>query len=255
MSYGEVEHFAIMVSGCESINMGDVQPSDAKYALGVLKLHAQDMGLVAGQEGFLDAVKKGAQSIKEWFLSLLKAIGNFIKEITGHNKKRRAQEAELARKEKEVADDKERAERYERKLAETFTAVFKEPLRLSEQVYEDIKSSDHLDRDVFKNLNVSNMRIHGGTNAIQTLIFEAKEIDHQSPKTIAKELETLKLAIDELSYDASREVSKWVEEDVKAEQRKDISSAAYILKKFTQVLGWYEDGLTRYYTAAEKIKP
>lgn len=79
MSFGEVEHFATMLAGCESINSGVALDSNGRYAMGVLRLHANDLGLVAGQEGFLDAVKGAAANVKEWIMNLIKAIKNWFR--------------------------------------------------------------------------------------------------------------------------------------------------------------------------------
>lgn len=81
MSISDVEHFAIVLSGCESINHGDYKAPDSTYAQAVLKLHAQDAGFVAGQEGFLDSIKKGASNVKEWVLKLIKAITDWWKSL------------------------------------------------------------------------------------------------------------------------------------------------------------------------------
>lgn len=79
MSFGEVEHFATMLSGCESINAGEGTNLDAKYALSVLKLHANDAEVYAGNEGFFEKVKEGAKNIKDWIIKLIKAIRDWLK--------------------------------------------------------------------------------------------------------------------------------------------------------------------------------
>lgn len=79
MSISDIEHFSNMVSGCESISSGRLNDPDVKYAFAVLKLHNQDMGLVSGQEGFLDSIKKGASNAVKWVKQLILAIGNWIK--------------------------------------------------------------------------------------------------------------------------------------------------------------------------------
>lgn len=79
MTLSDVNHYAVMVSGCESINSMDYTSPDSKYAQSVLKLHANDLGFFAGQEGFLETVKKGASNIKEWALKLIKAIQDWWK--------------------------------------------------------------------------------------------------------------------------------------------------------------------------------
>lgn len=78
MSYSDIEHFATMVSGCESLTNGNPKSAEAGYALTVLKLHANDAGLYVGQEGFLDHVKKGAGNVKQWIIALVKAIKEYL---------------------------------------------------------------------------------------------------------------------------------------------------------------------------------
>lgn len=78
MSFGEIDHFATMVAGCESINSGQPLTPDGKYAYAVLKLHATDMNAVAGQEGFLESIKNGANNVKEWIKKLINAILDFV---------------------------------------------------------------------------------------------------------------------------------------------------------------------------------
>jgi prophage DNA circulation protein len=85
MSFSDVEHYATMFSGCEAIGKRDYKHPDAVYASAVLQVHANDLGQYAGQEGFLDSVKKGAgntkeflakmyAAIKEWFVKVFKVI-------------------------------------------------------------------------------------------------------------------------------------------------------------------------------------
>lgn len=80
MSYSDIEHFSSIVSGCEALTNGNGNSPDGLYALTVLKLHANDAGLYAGQEGFVDAIKKGAKKTKQWILELVKAIRAWIKD-------------------------------------------------------------------------------------------------------------------------------------------------------------------------------
>ncbi|EBY9764048.1 hypothetical protein D5W64_13120 [Salmonella enterica subsp. enterica serovar Saintpaul] len=82
-SFSDVEHYATIISGCEAFSHGNSNSPDARYALTVLQLHANDAGLYAGQEGFLDHVKKGAKNVKDWILALIKAIKNYIQERRG----------------------------------------------------------------------------------------------------------------------------------------------------------------------------
>lgn len=81
MSYSDVEHFATMLAGCEAINMGQYKGAEAMYAQTVLKLHVNDAGLYAGQEGFLDAVKKGASKTKDWIVKMIKAIRDWLSKV------------------------------------------------------------------------------------------------------------------------------------------------------------------------------
>lgn len=82
MSFLDAEHYSRVLSGFESINQhietGCGLTPDGDYAFTVLKLHAQDAGYYAGQEGFLDNVKKGAKNAKEWIIKFIKAIFDYI---------------------------------------------------------------------------------------------------------------------------------------------------------------------------------
>lgn len=78
MSYSDLEHFGTILSGCESINAGDYKSGNSIYAQTVLKLHLNDAGMYAGQEGFVDSIKKGAKKTKEWVEKFIKALKEFI---------------------------------------------------------------------------------------------------------------------------------------------------------------------------------
>lgn len=88
MSYSDVEHCASMISGCESLRVGNVKDPNAVYAFTVLKLHAGDAGFIAGQEGFLDSIKKGAGKFLEWVKKLIRAIKDYLKGITKDDRAR-----------------------------------------------------------------------------------------------------------------------------------------------------------------------
>lgn len=79
-SFSDVEHFSTILSGCEAFSNGDTRSPDAVYALTVLQLHANDAGIHAGQEGFMDAIKKGAKKTKQWILDLVKAVRAWLRE-------------------------------------------------------------------------------------------------------------------------------------------------------------------------------
>lgn len=79
MSFGLIDHYATMVAGCESINNKRPLTIEARYAVSVLKAHAGDMGIYAGNEGFLDSVKRGAASVVEWVKKLARAVIDWIR--------------------------------------------------------------------------------------------------------------------------------------------------------------------------------
>ncbi|KAB3419247.1 hypothetical protein F9Z84_07005 [Escherichia coli] len=100
---GDIEHYATMVAGCENMNLamagkGELN-ADGKYAYSVLKLHINDMGSVAGQEGFLDTMKKTAANVKEWISKLVAAVKNFI---TGKRSSKQKLDADFKKIETEV---------------------------------------------------------------------------------------------------------------------------------------------------------
>lgn len=80
--HDDMTHLGRVVSGLESlhehINYNAGIDVDGTYALTVLELHAADEGEVAGTEGFLDAVKKGANDVVAWIMKIVKAIVDFI---------------------------------------------------------------------------------------------------------------------------------------------------------------------------------
>lgn len=78
----DLNHYFNIVSGCEAITSGNRTSYESHYAFAVLKLHAQDVGLIAGTEGFLDHIKKGAKNIKDWIAKAIKAIWDFFKSPT-----------------------------------------------------------------------------------------------------------------------------------------------------------------------------
>lgn len=98
MSQSDIDHFAAMISGCESITSGLPLTDDGRYAFSVLKLHVQDMGMVAGQEGFLDNIKKGAKKTGKWIMDMIIAFIGWITNEKGKlekiDKESRARETE-----------------------------------------------------------------------------------------------------------------------------------------------------------------
>lgn len=79
----DLNHYGRVIAGLESvhehINYNAGIDVDGTYALTVLELHAQDAGEVAGTEGFLDAVKRGATNIYEWIKKLIATIRDWFR--------------------------------------------------------------------------------------------------------------------------------------------------------------------------------
>lgn len=242
MSYGEVEHFAAMVAGCESFNTGDVQAPDARYALSVLKLHANDMGLVAGQEGFLDSIKKGAQTIKQWFLSLVRAIKDFLQ-----GSKTAVQAKELAKAESEhdkwLKERGKTTEDLNTKKAIIVKETFEEPVRLAVALEKEINEVD--DRKGFEGNNLNKMHIslgRGVANDIFHLLDVPVDRFHYVTdfKEVLDKINDLNKAIGALAQHAYREVSTWEDETTQEEERKSINKASYLLKSYTQMYKWLD---------------
>jgi len=80
-SFSDVEHFSNMVAGCESINAGKPNSEEGRYARSVLRLYTADFGAVAGQEGFLENIKAGAQKTGEFIKKLFEAIKKWFSEV------------------------------------------------------------------------------------------------------------------------------------------------------------------------------
>lgn len=78
----DLEHYSRILAGCESAyhhaNSNTDMTPDGKYAFAVLSLHAGDAGIHAGQEGFMDSIKKGATKAKDWIMKILKAIREWL---------------------------------------------------------------------------------------------------------------------------------------------------------------------------------
>lgn len=79
----DVQHFATIISGCESLQdrltYGTELSYEGAYAGAVMKLHAQDAGFVAGTEGFLDSIKRGATNVYEWIKKLIASIRDWFR--------------------------------------------------------------------------------------------------------------------------------------------------------------------------------
>lgn len=149
MSFSDVEHFGLMVDGCESIVQhsatGNGLNPAGQYALSVLKLHAQDAGFVAGQEGFLDNVKKGAASAKEWLIKLIQAIYDYLTDAKG-KKKREENLARLKEVERAKASNDAESKRWNDEVVEAYRNALSEVLnRLEHEVKNLEVGPDYLE--------------------------------------------------------------------------------------------------------------
>lgn len=76
MSISDVEHFATMISGCESLTEGDENSGDAKYAKAVLALYDPEEKDITGVEAWSPSF---FQSAKSWLHNPLGALPKFAK--------------------------------------------------------------------------------------------------------------------------------------------------------------------------------
>lgn len=77
------EHEAEMLNGynelVECVENGLELSAGATYANSVLNVQAADENvIVAGQEGFLDSVKRGANKVYEWIMAMIRAIKEWL---------------------------------------------------------------------------------------------------------------------------------------------------------------------------------
>ena len=82
------EHEAELVTGYDDLvshhEHQTPKTPEAVYTETVLKLEAGTYGIIDGQEGFLDNIKRGANKVYEWIKSMIRAIRNWF---SGNNKK------------------------------------------------------------------------------------------------------------------------------------------------------------------------
>lgn len=144
----DINHYARIISGCESINYvnnnGGKLSDDGRYAQSVLRLHAQDeFGALAGNESILAGIKKGAKKLKEWIASLVKAVKEFI---TGSQKKKKDFEAEYkavkAKYDKLPAEKKESVDTKAKPIMTNFGQVFQRIVDKLKKAKEEAKGED-----------------------------------------------------------------------------------------------------------------
>lgn len=73
-----MDHAIAMVNGFEAISLRDFDNSDACYAQTVLKMNGCDMNAIAGQEGFMSALKAGGKKFIEMVMNFLKRVKEFF---------------------------------------------------------------------------------------------------------------------------------------------------------------------------------
>lgn len=140
MSYADIEHYATMVDGCEAITLGNYKTENARYAQTVLRMHANDMGLYAGNEGFLDNVKQGAAKVGEWVKKLIAAIRAWF---TSSKKKGAEIDSEIkaaeAQVEKLPADKKEEFKKKDEPRAKNLSSQAKGLLSKLDNIESQMK--------------------------------------------------------------------------------------------------------------------
>lgn len=73
-----MDHAINMINGFEALSLRDFDNLDAHYANTVLKLNDCDLNAIAGQEGFLSALKAGGKKLIEMIWNLLKKVKEFF---------------------------------------------------------------------------------------------------------------------------------------------------------------------------------
>lgn len=221
MSLGEIDHFATMLTGCENINSGGPLTPDGKYALGVLRLHAVDFGGIAGQEGFLDSIKRGASNIKEWIVKVLKAIWAFLT----RKKKRTFKEPERANSNKE---DHERVE----EVIEKIPHVEKVAESLKPQYEQIAERIAKLDTEAFLNIKLNMDTITGALDNILSFIKQsdanrqASKIHSHISRAFSYSRKELYALLDGMDAKVKR---------VTPEEERTLSSITVISKDFTEL--------------------
>ncbi|QBZ70609.1 hypothetical protein pETSU_028 [Edwardsiella phage pEt-SU] len=86
INFDDIEHYARIVAGCESINNvfvnGGKLTDDGRYAQTVLRVHAQDdLGAFAGNESVGSAIKAGAANVIKWIKEFIKSISNALESL------------------------------------------------------------------------------------------------------------------------------------------------------------------------------
>lgn len=252
INLSNMDHFSTMVSGCESINTflagGEALNHDGHYALTVLKIHAGDAGFVDGQEGFMDQVKKGASSIKEWFLQLIKAIFGVIEDVASQTSKHKKIEKDIEEKEKELKGDAEAEKAYKDRLTQLASECFTFPAKETRRAYDEIKDSGFFEDEFLRHFNLTMSRVNDGHKTMKKLADVGENPTYDSHEYVSEGIYNLEKAIKELTKQSERRVND-LKKDEEADRKinSGISLLGATLTKFTRVLKLWDAGLARFH--------
>lgn len=77
----EIEHLTNVLVGCESINAGEYKSYESHYAQTVLRLHAEDAGIIVGAENYVKTIKSFAGNVIEWIKDIIAAIIKYFRNM------------------------------------------------------------------------------------------------------------------------------------------------------------------------------
>ena len=242
MSFSDVEHYANMIDGCEAINNGNYRSPNASYAFAVLKLHLGDGGVIAGQEGFLDTIKKGAKTVKEFFYSLVNAIWSWLTnshEDFKMDKERQEQIKELANK--KDSEYKEYIQSLKEIAKETLNGPLNEALEIlegldKEELNEFLKEENKKLLTIFRN--------YDPTKNIKKMIAEVNShyLSEDSTKDFIETTGHIKDALKTVTEVAKRTkfeiTGRWEDKELEEKRREEnraILAASKIMKSYSRV--------------------
>ncbi|QZA70722.1 hypothetical protein AH04_249 [Erwinia phage AH04] len=241
MSQSDIEHFATMISGCESITSGRALTDDGRYAFSVLKIHAEDTGCFAGQEGFLDTIKKGAKKTGKWIMDMIIAFIGWITDEKGRLDKI---DKEYRAKEEDYKANKAKYDELFSKISDQLTDIAKREL--------DDRCDTGIDRlnELLNKINNNAFYADGGVpkelvNLIDGIIYDIKDLKrHAGFKETLSHIyfsnDLLKI-LGHITKDAES-VAVWLKRDVnKYRSKEDEYDASLIRDIVTTVTSVYND--------------
>lgn len=237
MSLGEIDHFATMVMGCESLTSGSTLTSDGKYTYAVLRLYSH-----AGNEGFLDTVKVAAGKIKEFFLELCSMIKNFL---TG-GRVRYEQESkrwqELDKQWDKLEDDKAKARA---KRHDMLKESMMHALTVAQGKMELVKDSDDFTTFAeYLDLSMNKFKYFSSATLVDEIISHIESCDPEDfngheVKWIKDRLEDFNTALYTLTNASSDRVKRIKvgngETDLERERDRQLKAGARLLKIYSEV--------------------